>query len=379
MFCVLYFRRQAMFLKVLLFIAVCMCSCAAHAQNVPPPSAQEVDSAEVYRRGDTAVIVGEGPRSAESEAFSAAMAPPEDDSHKWFVTVWSTDNCSYCERLKTDFQQAPALLAFVSAPEQSKAWAHYNVYHGKDQTQEWRRKAYKITNYPTIVIQPPRDWSWGSPRTVVFYQVGYDGNPARLANAITATVRKYAEVKAREGYPKPPRSIESMEQEWLEELKDMPGDGDGKEEEASTIKKDKQASQAIHVNQAQLVTPLLGQVAPFQTPPPVDPFNPNPSLTPNPNNVPYQWPLGPNQQNPYQPGPSPFNLNFGLTDLTGSQTLTNLILAFILGSGLFSASRLLNTTHLSPTQTLAVKEATRETIARYRPAQARTTDPGVVS
>src|SRR6478609_437640 len=102
-----------------------------------------------------------------------AIAPPPDESHMWFVTVIKTSNCQYCTKLISDFQTAPELLAFVSAAAPYKAWGHFNQYNVTDETQKWRIKAYQISGYPTIVIQPPRNGMWGNPRTVVFQTTGY--------------------------------------------------------------------------------------------------------------------------------------------------------------------------------------------------------------
>jgi hypothetical protein len=158
------------------------------AQGVIP----EVDTAEVVRRGDMVVIAGEGPRNDGTEAFLAAMAPPADDSDKWFVTVITTKDCAASDALKSDFRKAQELLAFVAAPEQAKAWAHYNEYSAQDATQSWRLKEYKIASYPTLIIQLPRNGMWGDPKVVVFQQSGYNGKPADLANAIRATVKAFA-------------------------------------------------------------------------------------------------------------------------------------------------------------------------------------------
>lgn len=218
------------------------------AQGVVP----EVDTAEVVRRGDMVVIAGEGPRSDDKEAFLAAMAPPADDSDKWFVTVITTKDCPACEALKSDFRKAQELLAFVAAPEQSKAWAHYNEYSAQDATQSWRLKEYKITKFPTVVIQPPRNGMWGDPKIVVFQQDGYLGKPADLANAMRATVKTFAAKMGQRGYPKLANSI-------------------------------KQRSFVAGGSRQQGVDP------PFVQPPQVDPFNPQ-YVTPVTPTVPNQWP-----------------------------------------------------------------------------------------
>lgn len=182
-----------------LILGLLLALTCSYAMAVDPP---EVDTAEVIRRGNDVAVVGEGPRSGEEEAIRAALAPPADDSHKWFVTLIGRKDCPPCEHLKSDFRKAPELLAFVAAPEESKAWAHYNEYLAEDTTQAKRLAQYKVTAYPTVVIQCPRDGSWGPPGTVVFQQSGYNGDAKALSAAISATVKKYAAKMHNLGYPK---------------------------------------------------------------------------------------------------------------------------------------------------------------------------------
>lgn len=162
----------------------------------------QVDVAEVMRRGDMVVVAGEGPRSAETDAFLLAMAPPPDDSHKWFVTVFTQARCAPCEALKRDFRTHPELAAFVHAQEEARAWAHYNVYAREDGSQKKRIEQYRIAGYPTIVIQPPRNGMWGDPSVVVFQKTGYDGDPAALAKEIRDTVQRFTAAMSKRGYPR---------------------------------------------------------------------------------------------------------------------------------------------------------------------------------
>lgn len=182
-----------------LILGLLLALIGSYAMAVDPP---EVDTAEVIRRGNDVAVVGEGPRSGEDEAIRAALAPPEDDSHKWFVTLICRKDCPPCEHLKSDFSKAPELLAFVAAPEESRAWAHLNIYLAEDTTQAKRLAAYKVTSYPALIIQPPLDGSWGPPSTVVFQQSGYDGDAKKLSALMSATVKKYAAKMHNLGYPK---------------------------------------------------------------------------------------------------------------------------------------------------------------------------------
>lgn len=242
-------------------LAAALLAATAVGQAVPAPQSPEVQVAEVLRRGDMVTDMGEGPRSAADEAYCAAMAPPADDSHLWSVTVWTTPNCAACEKLKADFRKAPELLAFVAVPAPALPWAHYVEYSGADETQKDRREKYKITRYPTVIVQPPRNGMWGEPGLVVFYDNGGYAEPKTLATSIQKAVRKFAEVQGRKGFPKITGILPASSQVRL-----------------------------IDPNWQSLSSSGAGQVAgvnpPFPTPPKIDPFNPNAVPAPAPAQIP---------------------------------------------------------------------------------------------
>lgn len=259
-------------MKTVSLLLAAFCAATALAQSEP-----QVHVAEVLRRGDLVTVMGEGPRSAPDQAFTSAMAPPADDSHCWYVTVWTTPGCAACEKLKADFRKSPELLAFVAAPAPSLPWAHYVEYSGADETQKDRRDKYKITRYPTIVVQPPRNKMWGDPGIVVFYDnSGYD-SPKHLATKIQKAVRKFAEVQGKKGFPKTLVTVKEVKPDLRAEPVPLwqftAADAGG-------------AGQAIGVN------------PPFSTPAKPDPFNPN--AVPAPNSAPVQFP--PPDQSPTSPG-----------------------------------------------------------------------------
>jgi hypothetical protein len=163
----------------------------------------EVHASEAIRRGNSLVVAGEGPRGATQDAVISATAPPPDDNHMWFISVFKQKGCPPCDQLISDFRTSDFLKAFIEAPEPHKAWAHFNVYDIHDETQKDRLKRYFVHGTPTIVIQPPRNDSWGPAKTVVAQYTGYDGNPKKLAERFTKDVRAYAAKMAAEGYPRP--------------------------------------------------------------------------------------------------------------------------------------------------------------------------------
>ena len=254
-------------------------SVVAIGEEPPAPKYPQVDTAEVLRRGNSVVVAGEGPRGAEEDAMIQATAPPPDDSYKWFIVVIKQPGCEPCARLLSDFQRAPELLAFVSAAEPYKPWAHFVVYDQTDATQQFRLKDYRIAGYPTLVVQPPLNGTWGPPGTVVWQTTGYDGNPKKLAQSITKYVRLYAAAMGAKGYPRPPqtffRSGPVTEAENV--AKTTPSRFRIPSVEGGSRQSTVEAGRPIGVD------------PPFPSPPKVDPFNPTPlgpspsPLTPTPN------------------------------------------------------------------------------------------------
>lgn len=278
--------------------ALLLCVLAGQVSAAKPP---EVDAAEAVRRGESVTVVGEGPRSAVSEAMRLAVAPPPDDSGKWFVTVWSTAGCDPCKVLKKHFRETKELASFVSAPAGQMSWAHYNEYAADDATQKTRREAYRVTKFPTIIVQPPINGMWGNPRTVVFYEVGYNGDAKALSTRISDAVRKYAAAKSAEGYPKTPStpqygkagvpklSFEALQASEIEEGDRNPAFFvQGPSQAGNSAGGAKEAEGSI--GQAPYVT----GPPPFNNPPAVDPFNPTlpygPQPTVPPNQIPPQIP-----------------------------------------------------------------------------------------
>lgn len=182
-----------------LFIPLLLIASSALAENPAP----EVDTAEALRRGDSVTVMGEGPRSDEDEAFNKAMAPPDDDNHRWMLLSIGMKNppCEACNKLKADFRKAPELLAFITAPDEAKAWAHFDEYLVEDTTQREKLKRYRISSVPVVVLQVPENGCWGPPGTIVYQsKPGYDGNPKKLATEIREAVRRYTRQAVKHGY-----------------------------------------------------------------------------------------------------------------------------------------------------------------------------------
>jgi hypothetical protein len=179
-------------------------------ENVPT----QVDKHEIDRWGPRVVVSGEGPRAGEEVLFSKAMAPPEDDSDRWFITLWGPSNDPVTLKWKTAFESSK-LAAFVADPPAGlnrKAWAHFNFLHSDDATQKWRFDDYKISlsgPFPVITVNPPRkkndqgQFLWGDP-TVVVDRIDAPqlSTPEALFTRIQASVDKFCKMLVRQGrYP----------------------------------------------------------------------------------------------------------------------------------------------------------------------------------
>lgn len=179
---------------------------AAYSQESPKQpdfGTIEVHVAEALRRGNSVVIAGEGPRGAAQDAQIAATAPPIDDSSMWYISLFKQRNCGACDQLLKDFKTSEFLRCWVEAsPGSTLAWAHFNVYDIHDATQKDRIKRYVIAGTPTLVIQPPRNGSWGDPSVVVDQFTGYDGDPKKLGMKISESVNRFARKMALLGYPR---------------------------------------------------------------------------------------------------------------------------------------------------------------------------------
>jgi hypothetical protein len=169
----------------LLFLSLTATTFAQDLKDVPHVAEQEI-----LRRGNFVERI-DGYRNDVTDLIAEALRPPADDSHKWFITVITTRNCRYCESLKQAFASSTDLRPFVDQEEHANSWAHYNVFSAEDQTQAWRWEGIQLAGYPTLLIQPPRDRSYGEPKTVVMQKTGYDGDSQKLATAIRSAITTY--------------------------------------------------------------------------------------------------------------------------------------------------------------------------------------------
>jgi hypothetical protein len=151
---------------------------------------------EIARRGAMVERINgfqaDADEAAELQAMLVeALAPPADDSNKWLLTLVTTKNCKYCEQLRGDLENAPALAPWVNAKDYTRSYFHYQVVQIEDASQAWRWKEFKPTKFPTLIVQPPVDGSWGDKQTVVMLKESYDGKPDKLAQDFRAALDRY--------------------------------------------------------------------------------------------------------------------------------------------------------------------------------------------
>jgi hypothetical protein len=209
--------------------AVLLLGSLAYSQEPKSPVAPgvQVDTAEILRMGDRVAITGDGHRDDGEALFSAAMAPPADDSDQWYVTLWGSSKDSATENLRKAFEKDPHLAAYVAAPpgEGKRPWAHFNVYYADDPMQRFRfqKASIPLTGpFPVITLNTPRDGSFGG----TVEATGPDGkkvqqavivdridaaqitDPATVGRRIGGSVRLWIKKLQASGFVFPPKIAE---------------------------------------------------------------------------------------------------------------------------------------------------------------------------
>ncbi len=157
---------------------------------------------EIIRRGrmvqETGTVAA-GP----VDYIADALSPPEDDSHKWYLSVVTMQGCKACERLKYDFIHNKTLQAWVNVNDPAKSTLHYQVRRVEDVSQkDWLAgimPQLKKGGFPAIVLQPPRNGEYGPNKTVVAVIHGYDGDAEALTTKLRDSLVAYVHSLQRRG------------------------------------------------------------------------------------------------------------------------------------------------------------------------------------
>lgn len=141
--------------------------------------------------------------AGEIDIIADALAPPEDDSHKWFITLVTQDKCQPCEALKAAFIQKEPLKAWVNVDDVAKSSTHYQVRRVEDSTQkDWMKSLEAEIQkgvFPLLVIQPPRNGEFGPNKTVVAVLHGFDGDCEKYSQRIRDAIVNYVREMSRRG------------------------------------------------------------------------------------------------------------------------------------------------------------------------------------
>lgn len=169
------------------------------------PHNVQVDTASVLRMGDTVQKVGGGFQAGDdvTNAFAQAAAVPPDDNHKWFVSVLTIQGCPSCKNLERNWiaaankerdggtlsEDEKRLLAYANPIDPAKSWSHFQVYNLSDPSQARSFRGIKIEAFPTILVQPPLNKSFGDPQTVVYQAIYRD--PKTMVDGISSYMKAY--------------------------------------------------------------------------------------------------------------------------------------------------------------------------------------------
>lgn len=186
-------------MKSLLTLITLCCLPLAIANATPNDDVPEIAVWEAERRGNMVQEIGTT-RADAIDLIGAALAPPADDSGKWYLTVVTMRDCPACEKLKHDFLHNKHLQAWVNVEDPSRSTMHYQVRRLEDPTQkDWLHAIepqLRKGGFPALVIQPPRSGEYGKSATTVAILHGYNGDAEaltdRMRRAIVTYVREYS-------------------------------------------------------------------------------------------------------------------------------------------------------------------------------------------
>ncbi|WP_010586304.1 hypothetical protein [Schlesneria paludicola] len=155
-----------MWKTILFFVAAfALVSIRGHAEG--PRDVPEVSTHEVARRGNHVEETG----TVRSGLRAAALAPPADDSGKWFITLIVRPGERSSEIMRQTVERDPDMRHWVNAGNPATSTTHYHVRSIADQTQrDWLESVIPAVNkagVPAIVLQPPLSGQFGPPKTIV--------------------------------------------------------------------------------------------------------------------------------------------------------------------------------------------------------------------
>lgn len=183
--------------RILFLIAIAAASVAAQEKDVPDAARREIE-----RRGYLVQKIDGQIGDDTADVLAEALAVPPDDSHKFTLTIlYGAHRNSQLDKLKADLLSAKELEPWVRCRDRGKgsydvastseSHLHCRFDQHKNPLVPEQWSGIKVVDYPTLLLQPPRSGQWGPPDTVINQRTGYDGDPARLAEWMRASIGKY--------------------------------------------------------------------------------------------------------------------------------------------------------------------------------------------
>lgn len=170
----------------------------AQEKDVPDQARREIE-----RRGYLVQKIDDQVGAAPADVLAEALGIPPDDSHKFTLTIlYGGYRNAQLDKLKEHVLTAKELEPWVRCRDRGKgsydvastgeSHLHCRFDQHKNPFLPDHWSGIKVVGYPTLLLQPPRNGQWGSPATVINQRTGYDGDPAKLAEWIRASIAKYA-------------------------------------------------------------------------------------------------------------------------------------------------------------------------------------------
>lgn len=180
-------------------VCVMLCVSTVFAQSNNTKNVPTIATEELQRRGPDVEELGTIQAGPEA-GVRRAMAPPADDSDKWFVNfvgagTTSTDQEKAATKLLLDDVKALKFSQYVKPGDTANSWGHWQEYRIDDILQkEWFEEAkpqLKQVGLPAIIIQPPANGKYGPNEALVCVVGQYDGRPQYFSELIRARVEAY--------------------------------------------------------------------------------------------------------------------------------------------------------------------------------------------
>lgn len=180
-------------------LALLTLACTVRGEEPKGSDVPEAAHQETIRRGNHLEELGSTQAAGPEAVAVGALAPPEDDSDRWWINVITTKDVRYrrsCEQLLNDFSTNINLRAWADVDNPKQSWGHFMVRDiDEPESKDWLagiREQLESQALPAIVLQPPRNGSYGRNSVTVGMLHGYSGDANQLSERIRAKIKTYA-------------------------------------------------------------------------------------------------------------------------------------------------------------------------------------------